>query len=97
MINPAIKSGHFSNHEISGIMKTFIFSVSPVIPTRTKAILEVMEAVRIPYHNFSFTSLGDELNGCVAVTTHSQVLKNLDGCTNWGAHKLKKIANFLLW
>ena len=90
MINTAIKSDHFSSHKISGIMKTFIFVILPVIPTRTEAILEMMEAVSIPYHNFSFTSLGDELNGYVAVTTHSQVLKNMDGCTNWGAHKPKR-------
>ena len=89
MINPTVKFDHFSAHKISGIMKTFIFVISPVIPTRTEAILEMMEVVSIPYHNFSFTSLGDELNGYVVVTTHSQVLKNLDGCTNWGAHKPK--------
>ena len=89
MINPVVKSDHFSAHKISGIIKTIIFVVSPVIPTRTEAILEMMEAVSIPYHNFPFTSLVDEFNGCVAVTTHSQVLKNLDGCTNWGAHNPK--------
>jgi hypothetical protein len=81
---------HFSAHKISGIIKAFILVISPVIPTRTKAILEMMEAISIPYHNFSFKSLGDELNGCVAVTTHAQVLKNLDGCTSWGAYKPKR-------
>jgi hypothetical protein len=32
---------------------------SPIIPTRTSAILEVMEANGIPHHNFSLNNFGD--------------------------------------
>eukprot|EP01018_Ginkgo_biloba_P030294 Gb_23125 [translate_table: standard] len=53
---------------------------SPVIPTGTQSIFEMMEMVYIPHNNFPSDNIGDELGGSVAVTTNMKVLGNLDEC-----------------
>ena len=53
---------------------------SPIIPTRTLSIQETMETIGIPNNDFSPSNLSDELGGLMAITTHTKVLGDSDGC-----------------
>jgi hypothetical protein len=52
--------------------------ISPVIPARTKTILEVMDAISISYYDFSTYYLRNKLRGSVAVTTYPQILDDAE-------------------
>jgi hypothetical protein len=57
----------------------------------------MMETVGIPHNNFSCNNLGDELDGRVAVTTHSKVLDNPNRVPGGVLISPNAIANFSLW
>jgi hypothetical protein len=52
--------------------------ISPIIPARTKTILEVMDTIDVSYYDFSAYYLCNNLHGSVAVTTYPQILDDAE-------------------
>ncbi len=67
----------------------------PIIPARTKTILEGMEAIGIPNYNRSPNYLCNELGGSVAVPTYPQILEKVGCCSRSCADETKCNSQFL--
>ncbi|PON50422.1 hypothetical protein PanWU01x14_222870 [Parasponia andersonii] len=53
---------------------------SPVIPTGAFSVLEMMEALVIPYYQFPANNFGHDFYCIVAVTTDPEILHNSKSC-----------------
>jgi hypothetical protein len=67
----------------------------PIIPAKTKTILEVMEAIGIPNYDHSPNYLCNELGGSVAVSTYPQILEKVGCCFRRCADETKCNSQFL--